>query len=287
MGSAVRPPTACPVAAGYPADPQEDTMARFRVDPQAADATFSLEALEAEDWTAALGDVLDQLGLGSEAVHEVVCTIRGDGGVSVAAGGADLLLVPLDEVDELPSIDITPVLAARSVPPREAAVPLITAELGRAAHAGLHALDTALGGVRSGAQDSGAALEALLGVVPAESAAVLWHAPEASVLRFVAARGPRAAGLLGVELPDGAGIAGLVQRSAVALRVHDAGVHPSHYDAVDRTTGYRTRAIIAVPIGPPGGTPLGVLELLNPVGGVAFAAWHVQAANRVAARLGA
>lgn len=261
-------------------------MARFKVNPQNIDASFSLEALEAEDWTAALGEVLGQLGLGADAVPEVVCTIRSDGGVAVEAGGEGLLLLPMDEVDELPSIDITPVLAARSVPVSEEAVPLITASLGLAAHEGLQALDAALAGVGSGEQAAGEALDALLHVVPAEAGAVLWHVPSGSVLRFVAARGPRSTGLVGVELPDGAGIAGLVQRSGVALRVHDAGVHPSHYDAVDRTTGYRTRAIIAVPIGAPGQAPLGVLELLNPVGGAAFTAWHVQAANRIAARLG-
>jgi hypothetical protein len=260
-------------------------MARFRVDPQADGGRFSLDQLEAEDWTAALGDVLAELGLGADAVPEVVCTIQPDGGVDVQAGGAGLLLLPLDEPDALPSIDITPVLAAPPQPVTEVPVSLVTAELGRAAHDGLRALDAALAGVEAGEPATGAALDALLSVVPAESGAVLWHVPAHGVLRFVAARGPRAAGLTGVELPDAAGIAGLVRRSGAALRIHDAGAHPAHYDAVDRTTGYRTRAIVAVPIGRPGEPPRGVLELLNPVGESTFSAWHLQAANRVAARL--
>lgn len=262
-------------------------MARFRVDPHAPQSTFSLESLDAEDWTAALGEVLDQLGMGAAAVPEVVCTIRGDGGVRIEAAGEGLLLMPLDEPDELPSIDLTPVLGPGVVSIDDAPVPLLSAELGRASHVGLQALDAALVGVAAGPQHAPAALDALLRVVPAESGAVLWHAPRSAVLRFVAARGPRAAGLTGVELPQDAGIAGLVLRSGAALRVHDAGAHPAHDDAVDRTTGYRTRAVIAVPIGSPGAPPLGVLELLNPFGGASFTTWHVQAAGRVAARLGA
>lgn len=266
-------------------------MPRYRVRPQ-PDATIELPVLEAEDWTRALGDVLEQLGIGADAVPSVVCEITPEGdldihGVGLAGG---VRIEPLDE-EELPSIDITQdVQAARSEAPSspvEPAAAPVTSGGAATGGARLHRLDALLAAVDAGGEHAAAeVLRALLQIVPAESGAVLLHDRTHGVLRFVAAQGPRSAGLYGVEIPAGVGIAGFVHRTGQGLRVHETAGHPAHYDAVDRTTGYRTRGILAVPIsGGPSAVPRGVLELLNPFGGGAFVDWHLHAAVRAAAAL--
>jgi hypothetical protein len=130
----------------------------------------------------------------------------------------------------------------------------------------------------------GAALDLLMEFIPAESGAVLLLEPETRALRFVAARGPRAAGLVGQSLPPGRGIAGLAVRAGVALTVREAEKDPRHYGEVDANTGYRTEAILVVPLRTSSG-PLGCVELLNPFAGTEFATWHQSATLVVAARV--
>lgn len=268
-------------------------MPRYRVRPQNDDATIDLADLEAEDWTTALGDVLAQLGVGADAVPTVVCEISPDGGVDVRGEGmgSPVRLVPIDE-EELPSIDITQdVLAARAVAqdlPTDPAPAGVTDEGQALAAARLQRLDALLGDIDpTGDHAAAEVLRAVLQIVPAESGAVLVHDRRVGVLRFAAAQGPRSAGLFGVEIPADAGIAGFVHRTGQALRVRETALHAAHYDAVDQTTGYRTRAILAVPVsGGPGAPPAAVLELLNPFGGGGFADWHQHAALRAAQRLG-
>ena len=58
-----------------------------------------------------------------------------------------------------------------------------------------------------------------------------------------------------------------MHKSGQPLRIPDAYDHPRFNQAVDRRTGYRTRAVLAVPLLAPDGSVLGVLQLLNKADG--------------------
>ena len=63
------------------------------------------------------------------------------------------------------------------------------------------------------------------------------------------------------------GIAGEVTRTRQVLVVPEAYDDPRFNRAIDRKTGYRTRNILTVPLIPPDGDVIGVLQLLNKTGG--------------------
>ncbi|MDF2692477.1 MAG: sigma-54 dependent transcriptional regulator, Fis family [Labilithrix sp.] len=67
-----------------------------------------------------------------------------------------------------------------------------------------------------------------------------------------------------LRLPPGRGIAGWVARTGEALRIADASKDNRFDPSVDRTTGYTTRSILAVPIREEGRGPVrGVVQVLN------------------------
>jgi len=66
-----------------------------------------------------------------------------------------------------------------------------------------------------------------------------------------------------IRIPLGAGIAGAVAVTGAALRIDDAYGDPRFNRDVDRETGYRTRAILAVPMRNTKGEVVGVLQALN------------------------
>jgi GAF domain-containing protein len=70
------------------------------------------------------------------------------------------------------------------------------------------------------------------------------------------------------------------------MLIRDANADPRHYDAVDRRTGYDTRAMLSVPVRGEKGV-LGCVQLLNPFAGAQFLPWHQAAAQLVAERIAA
>lgn len=68
-----------------------------------------------------------------------------------------------------------------------------------------------------------------------------------------------------IRLPAGHGIAGHVARHDTVLNIADPYADPRFNKSVDATTGYRTRAILAVPMRGPRGEVVGVLQALNPL----------------------
>jgi NtrC-family two-component system sensor histidine kinase KinB len=82
-------------------------------------------------------------------------------------------------------------------------------------------------------------------------------------LVFEAASGAGAAAVLGVRLKPGQGIAGWVAETGKPLLVKNADNDPRFYDGVDRKTGFRTRAVLCVPVVSKGHV-VGVIEALNP-----------------------
>lgn len=278
------PPTLTPIAS---------RVRRKEVDEMSTDEVRLLDGVvRGRDWHTVLGEVLDGLGCGRGAVREVVCELRPNGEVQVdlAVGRLRMQSLPADDIDDGDDVvgdpvdlsELLEVLAdeADPLPAAEAAAPLLPPTDGAAALAQLDALLALL--PAGGAARAQAVLHALHAVVPAESGAVLWRAGDR--LRFVAATGPKAPEVLGFEISLQQGIAGLVARTGAPLLLRHARHDPNHLRALDERTGYRTRALLAAPVGD--ALPAqAVIELINPrsVGG--FVGWHREALARAAAAL--
>lgn len=112
-------------------------------------------------------------------------------------------------------------------------------------------------------------LEKAAELVPSESGAILLDDPlskgsdrSRNRLHFVSVFGPAAEGLNGVAIPASEGVAGHVYTTGKPYLSSDTGVDERFTPAIDKTTGYSTRSIIAAPIliGP---AVCGTIELLN------------------------
>jgi adenylate cyclase len=75
---------------------------------------------------------------------------------------------------------------------------------------------------------------------------------------------------LDVRMPISTGIAGRVARSGVAERVADAYTDPDFNREVDRTSGFRTRSVLTIPLAEPDGSVFAVAQLLNRQDGQPF-----------------
>jgi putative ABC transport system ATP-binding protein len=75
---------------------------------------------------------------------------------------------------------------------------------------------------------------------------------------------------LEIELPIGTGIAGQVAATGDPMNIPDAYSHPAFDPEVDRRTGFRTRAVLCMPIFNPRNEVIGVAQLLNKRGAPAF-----------------
>jgi len=115
-------------------------------------------------------------------------------------------------------------------------------------------------------------LELVMGLVPAEAGSVLLSRGRGE-LEFKSAAGPAAAELLGRRMPSTAGIAGAALSSGVTVQVNDASADPRHHSEIDQDTGFSTRCIVATPLRTETEV-FGVVEVLNPMRGGVFLAWH-------------
>jgi adenylate cyclase len=75
---------------------------------------------------------------------------------------------------------------------------------------------------------------------------------------------------LDIRIPLGAGIAGRVAASGQAMNIPDAYAEPLFNRAVDQRTGYRTRAVLCVPILDHHRRVFAVAQVLNKRDGGAF-----------------
>jgi Nif-specific regulatory protein len=73
-----------------------------------------------------------------------------------------------------------------------------------------------------------------------------------------------------IRLDLGVGIAGTVAKTAKAMRISDPYAHPLFNKAVDKSTGYKTQAILAAPLIDAQGDVIGVLQVLNKARGGTF-----------------
>jgi adenylate cyclase len=70
-----------------------------------------------------------------------------------------------------------------------------------------------------------------------------------------------------IRFPRDRGIAGHVATTGETLNIQDAYSDPRFNQEVDRTTGYRTRTILCMPIKTAAGEVIGVIQVLNKKGG--------------------
>jgi signal transduction histidine kinase/GAF domain-containing protein len=99
-------------------------------------------------------------------------------------------------------------------------------------------------------------------VLKTEAGSVLLLDEESSELVFQAAVGPLSEKMKGLRFPLGHGIAGWVAREGEPLLVPDVKEDPRFYSGIDRSTGFVTRSVLAVPLKVKGKV-IGVIEALN------------------------
>jgi Nif-specific regulatory protein len=122
----------------------------------------------------------------------------------------------------------------------------------------------------------------------AEGASVLLLDPGGTTLHFphVAAADPAVGERLArLRFPADQGIAGVVLRSGRSLRLDDAAGDPRFNPAIDRETGFTTRALLCAPLRGREG-PIGVLQVVNPRRARAFTEEDLRFVESLAGSIG-
>ena len=112
--------------------------------------------------------------------------------------------------------------------------------------------------------------------VPSESGSILLDDPVLKMgpegkgkLYFAASFGKGSSGLAGASISVNRGIAATTYRSGKPSISRDVTRDSRFYAAIDEKTGYRTRSVICAPI-LIGGSPIGVIELINRKGRINY-----------------
>ncbi len=105
-------------------------------------------------------------------------------------------------------------------------------------------------------------VEAAAALIRAEAASIALLDQATGRLVFRVAAGERGAGVIGLDIDPGEGVAGYVFSTGQPLALGDAATDPRFGREAARQTGYVPRSLIAVPLGDDSGT-LGVLEVLD------------------------
>lgn len=107
-----------------------------------------------------------------------------------------------------------------------------------------------------------------LGVMEAERTSIFLYDEERQELwsKIAQELGP----LREIRFPIGVGIAGAVAQSRQSVNLADAYLDPRFNPEFDRQTGYRTRALLCLPLLSSNGTLIGVIQVLNKKDGGIF-----------------
>lgn len=272
-------------------------------DWRVSDGTSEI-VVEADGWLGALAVGLGAFGLEFGALGRLSCSMQENGGAIArdATTGAAFRVdpvVPGASASDEPSARIPdPVEAAfyesaRALPPLEPDDPTEAVRKVEATHRGaltddmVEDLFLRLGELSSCvglAEASAAALRIVLDLVPAGASAVLIRTRAGDGLRFRAASGPAATQLIDTVISLDRGIAGHVVQLGVGIAIEDVRADRRHDRRLDRSTGFTTRAMLAVPVRADTGAVYGCLQLLNPPR--PFSEGDFEVAARVAASLG-
>jgi hypothetical protein len=247
-------------------------MAKFTI--ESTDPKINIKAIEARSWSGALSKVLGRFK-GNE--RPVNLRLGADGQAEVWGEDDDAhLTLELDpdtgfEVLDDPTTELwdAPMPGSGARQTQAAAAPDATR-----AQEGIAAILDA--STEIAACDT--ALNLLMKLIPAESGSILLA--EATELRFVTVRGPKAEILTGKTIPIGHGIAGAVIQSGTALLVRSAREHAQHDNSVDAEVNHFTRTLLALAIKNDAGV-IGVVELLNPFGSDTFTLDQQQLSTKV------
>jgi len=101
-------------------------------------------------------------------------------------------------------------------------------------------------------------------VMRAEAGSIFLPDQESGELIIHSASGHMAPQLNATRIPKGKGVAGAVFENKESINIKDPKNDPRHYGKVDEKTGFKTRAMITVPL-LNGDQCLGVVQVLNPV----------------------
>ncbi|HSL04409.1 MAG TPA: ATP-binding protein [Nitrospiraceae bacterium] len=110
-------------------------------------------------------------------------------------------------------------------------------------------------------------LRTALEVIGADAGSILLADEKTNQLVFRYAVGENADCLHSTSIPWDKGIAGAVFRSGQAEVIPAVQQDTRHFSSTERITGYQSRDMIVVPLKRHGGTPIGVIEVLNKVSG--------------------
>lgn len=272
--------------------------------------------VDAANWLGALGSALPRLGVPSGALARLVCSLGADGS-AVATDpqtGARIQVTPVRRAAPPPPALVMPMSSMASLyatvePAAPVSTPSLELELdpepeedfadeptpaappiprARPLEDRMFLVFDRCGEIAGAANVQTACTTALaiLGdLVPADAGAVLVRTRAGDALRFMAASGPRANRVMDTNVPVDQGIAGFCHNFGMAIVVEDVRRDPRHNQRVDRASGYRTQAILAVPLKDSAGASWGCMELLNPP--ERFDGEDLEVAQVVAGSLGA
>lgn len=251
--------------------------------------------VEAANAIGAVGAALASLGLTAGALGRLVCSVDEDGSMDVIDPGSGVRLRVEAAEAAAPSALAGVFGEARSDDWIDAwltqggAWDVGSADAGSLSDARRMEVVFERGSEIAEARDLARAAEIALQIakdlIPAEAGAVLAQTRGARRLRFVAATGPQAERVLGQVLPADKGIAGFVYGFGMGVVVADVHGDARHYAGMDKQTGYRTKAVLAVPVRSAGGATVGCLEVLNPQR--AFTPGDLNVAEAIASALSA
>lgn len=98
--------------------------------------------------------------------------------------------------------------------------------------------------------------------IPADAASLFLVTAEDGTMTVVASTGPVADKVMGIKLPPGIGMPGVVARDRRSVAVSDVTKEPTYSRERHKIAGYETTSLLAVPVLHKGDFT-GVLELLN------------------------
>jgi len=242
--------------------------------------------VEAPNWLGALGAALPRLGVPTGALARLVCSLGADGAAQAVdpQTGARISVTPV--VQAAPPPLVMPMSALASMyatvepsPAPEVTLDSLDLDFAEEATPSAPVAPRArpledrmfvvfdrcaeIAAASSVAEACQTALTLASDLVPADAGAVLVRTRGGDALKFTAAFGPRANRIVETTIPIDQGIAGFSHNFGMGLVIEDAHRDARHYARVDRSSGYRTRSILAVPL-KGDGMSWGCMELLNP-----------------------
>jgi phosphoserine phosphatase RsbU/P len=158
-------------------------------------------------------------------------------------------------------------------------IPLTTKDLERSVtlYKGLLEVSRLINSITDMNELLAAILDVARRVMGAEASSLFLVDESTGDLELTIARGERpCAASMPIKIPRGKGIAGWVQQRRQSVLVEDAYDDPRFYPEMDRSTGFITRSLIAVPLFQDA-QDIGVLEVLNPFGKPAFDSLDLEA----------